>query len=125
MRAAHHPFGFRPDFAGNLEGVALLEFRQEKLDRERTGIPFLRELAENPLQRRHSVAWDEAGSVVQQLARDIGHILKMYVPDFAGLQRIQILEFVEAGPKVITIEHRPDVWMGGRSRHLQESRQRR
>src|ERR1700722_21017304 len=81
-RTTHEGFRFVADLAGNLEGIALLELRQEELDREWTGISLVRELAKNRGQRRDSVARDEPGGVVQQLPRHVGHILKVHVANF-------------------------------------------
>ena len=48
--ASRLPLSF--DFLRQLEGIGLLELRQEELDRERTAIALFRELAKNPVQRR-------------------------------------------------------------------------
>ena len=43
----HDRFGFLTDFAGDLKGIALLEFRQEEFHREGTGISLVRKLIKN------------------------------------------------------------------------------
>ena len=55
-RLAHDGFGFDTNFAGNLVGITLLEFRQEEFHGERAGVSFFRELAQNSSQRADSVA---------------------------------------------------------------------
>src|SRR5256885_6299023 len=68
LRPAHHRFRFLADLAGDLVRIALLELRQEELDRERTGVFLLRELAKHPGDRRDAVAGNDARRVVQELA---------------------------------------------------------
>jgi non-heme chloroperoxidase len=46
-RLAHDSFGFDTNFAGNLVGITLLEFRQEEFHGERAGVSLFRELAQN------------------------------------------------------------------------------
>jgi hypothetical protein len=48
---AHDGFGFHTNFACNLVGITLLEFWQEEFDRERAGVSFFQELAQNSSQR--------------------------------------------------------------------------
>jgi hypothetical protein len=47
MSLTHDSFRFLTDFAGDLKGIALLEFRQEEFHREGTGISLVGKLIKN------------------------------------------------------------------------------
>src|SRR5579862_7548498 len=120
----HDRFGFLPDFTGDFIGIALLVLWQKELDRKRTGIALIRECAKNADERADTVAGNDSRGVVEQLARHIGYVLKVDMTNFAGPERIEVLELVEPGPEVIAVEHGREIGMRRGTGHLHERRQR-
>src|SRR6185503_16704862 len=46
----------------------------------------------------------------------------MHVEYFVVADQVEILEFTQAGPEVIAVEHGPDVRVRGRARHFERCR---
>ena len=113
-----------PDLRRDFIRIALLQARIKELDGKRAAIALFGEFPEDANQRRNALAGNLARTVVELLSRDVGHVLKMHVVDFAVVKHIEILEFTEAGPEVIAVQHGPDVGMRELARHLERGRQR-
>jgi hypothetical protein len=98
---------------------ALLKLREEQLDRERTGIALVRELAKHRIQRGHAITRDDPRVVVEQFTRQVGYILEVDVLNLARANLIHIFEFIKAGLEVIEVEHDTEVWVSGLARDLE------
>src|SRR6185312_8469831 len=75
----HDGFGLAADLTRHVVRIALLEFRKEQLHRQRAGMPLLRQLPQDLHERGDAVAGNHARRLIEELARQVGHILKMHV----------------------------------------------
>src|SRR5262250_3230549 len=83
LRLPHDRLRLLADLAAHFVRIALLEFRQEELDRQRSRVASFGEFTQDLCKRAHSIARDEAGGLVEQFTRDIRHVLKVDVCDLA------------------------------------------
>jgi hypothetical protein len=123
-RLFEHGFGFSLDLLGEVEGIGLLEFRQEQFHRHRSGVAPLPEFMQYFRKRCHTIAGNHTRLQIEQFARQVLRVVQMGVNDLARLDPVHILELAGAGPEVIAIEEYAEVRMrslavkpeGGRQR---------
>src|SRR5262245_63318996 len=85
FRAPHDGLCLLADLSRDLVGIALLKAWQEQLDRQRTRVALVRQLAQHRVQWRDALAGNESGGVVEQFSRHVGNVLEVHVPDLAWL----------------------------------------